>query len=74
MRLDSKFLYFLFLYFLFPKLPHLLVFVLYDISVFTMCIYHDECVYHYKSNELVSLYALVIGLLNTYMIIMCTAA
>ena len=35
---------------------------LYDISVSTMCIYCDYCVYHYKSTELVSLYTLDIGL------------
>ena len=32
------------------------------ISVSTMCIYGDYCVYHYKSTELVSLYTLDIGL------------
>ena len=30
-------------------------FVLYDISVSTVCIYRDYCVYHYKSTELLSL-------------------
>ena len=35
---------------------------MYDISVSTMCIYCDYCVYHYKSTELVSLYTLDIGL------------
>ena len=35
---------------------------LYDISVSTMRIYCDYCVYHYKSTELVSLYTLDIGL------------
>ena len=40
----------------------LIVFILYDISVSTICIYCDYCVYHYKSTELVSLYTLDIGL------------
>ena len=35
---------------------------MYDISVSTMCISCDYCVYHYKSTELVSLYTLDIGL------------
>ena len=35
---------------------------MYDISVSTMCIYCDYCVYDYKSTELVSLYTLDIGL------------
>ena len=35
---------------------------MYDISVSTMCIYCDYCVYHYKSTELISLYTLDIGL------------
>ena len=30
-----------------------------------MCIYCDDCVYHYKSTELISLYALDIGLINS---------
>ena len=38
------------------------LYYLYDISVSTMCIYRDYCVYHYKSTELVSLYTLDIGL------------
>ena len=42
-----------------------------DISVSTMCIYCDYCVYHYKSTELVSLYTLDIGLkINIIIIIM----
>ena len=40
-------------------------------SVSTMCIYHDYCVYHYKSTELVCLYTLDIGLqINIIIIIM----
>ena len=35
---------------------------LYDISVSTMCIYCDYCIYQYMSTELVSLYTLDIGL------------
>ena len=35
---------------------------LYDISVSTMCIYRDYCVYQYKSTKLVSLYTSDIGL------------
>ena len=43
---------------------------MYDISVSTMCIYRDYCVYHYKSTEFVSLYTLDIGLkINIIMII-----
>ena len=38
------------------------LYYLYDISVSTMCIYCNYCVYHYKSTELVSLYTLDIGL------------
>ena len=43
---------------LFPKLPSMITLctVVYDISVLTMCIkciYHDYCVYQYKSTELV---------------------
>ena len=41
-------IYFFFLYF----------FLLYDIFVSTMCIFHDYCVNYYKSTELVSLYTL----------------
>ena len=45
---------------------------MYDISVSTMCIYCDYCVYHYKSTELVSLYTLDIGLkINIIIIIRC---
>ena len=51
-------------------MPHLyfssLVFVLYDIYVSIICIYRDYCVYNYKSNELVSLYTLDIGLILDY--------
>ena len=39
---------------------------LYDISVSTMYIYRDYCIYHYKSPELVSLYTLDIWTLNKY--------
>ena len=45
---------------LYSKSP--LLFVLHDISVSTMCIYRDYCVYHYKSTELVSVCTLDIGL------------
>ena len=49
---------------LYPGMPMILiVFILFDdISVSTMCIYCDYCVYHYKSTKLVSLYTLDIGL------------
>ena len=33
-----------------------------DISVSTMCVYHDYCVYHYTYTELISLYTLDMGL------------
>ena len=39
----------------------LYLYYLYDISVSTMCISCEYCVYHYKSTELVSLYTLDIG-------------
>ena len=38
------------------------IYYLYDISVSTMCIDRDYCVYHYKSTELISSYTLDIGL------------
>ena len=44
------------------KLILLIYILFYDISVSTMCIYRDYCVYHYTSTELVSLYTLDIGL------------
>ena len=48
---------------------------MYDISVSTMCIYCDYCVYHYKSTELVSLYTLDIGLkINIIIIIIITVS
>ena len=47
------------------------MYYVYDISVSTMCIYCDYCVYHNKSTELVSLYTLDIGLkINIIIIIM----
>ena len=46
------------------------IYYLYGISVSTMCIYRDYCVYHYKSTKLVSLNTLDIGLqINIIMII-----
>ena len=44
------------------KLIIIFYYYLYDIYVSTMCIYRDYCAYHYRSTELVSLYALDIGL------------
>ena len=46
----------------FVNLFLLYLYYFFDISVSTMCIFCDYCVYHYKSTELVSLYTLDIGL------------